>query len=279
MTTAARKSDRRARARASARRSRAQKLGEELVAAQRCGPLALELPERADRGDPRSAQHPLARRRSRASASTSASSCATIDPSPIEPRSPRETERTPRSRALRAGGDRLQCRDETAGRHHHGLVVRLGDDAGGCRRCSTPWPITIRGARGLGASHARSAVRIRRRRAARGLEVIIAGAGGAAHLPGMTAAKTSLPVLGVPVQSKTLSTVSIRCCRSCRCRPACRWRPLRSASRAQPTPRSAPPSILANKHAPHSRGARCLSANGQTAGVLDNPDPRTPSRK
>jgi len=39
----------------------------------------------------------------------------------------------------------------------------------------------------------------------RGLEVIIAGAGGAAHLPGMTAAKTSLPVLGVPVQSKALS--------------------------------------------------------------------------
>jgi 5-(carboxyamino)imidazole ribonucleotide mutase len=39
----------------------------------------------------------------------------------------------------------------------------------------------------------------------RGLRVIIAGAGGAAHLPGMTAAKTSLPVLGVPVQSKTLS--------------------------------------------------------------------------
>lgn len=38
--------------------------------------------------------------------------------------------------------------------------------------------------------------------AARGLEVIIAGAGGAAHLPGMTAAKTVLPVLGVPVQSK-----------------------------------------------------------------------------
>lgn len=40
---------------------------------------------------------------------------------------------------------------------------------------------------------------------ARGLEVIIAGAGGAAHLPGMTAAKTSLPVIGVPVQSKALS--------------------------------------------------------------------------
>lgn len=39
----------------------------------------------------------------------------------------------------------------------------------------------------------------------RGLEVIIAGAGGAAHLPGMAAAKTVLPVLGVPVQSKALN--------------------------------------------------------------------------
>lgn len=39
----------------------------------------------------------------------------------------------------------------------------------------------------------------------RGLQVIIAGAGGAAHLPGMLAAKTRVPVLGVPVQSKTLS--------------------------------------------------------------------------
>jgi 5-(carboxyamino)imidazole ribonucleotide mutase len=43
--------------------------------------------------------------------------------------------------------------------------------------------------------------------AARGLEVIIAGAGGAAHLPGMAAAKTALPVLGVPVESRTLKGV------------------------------------------------------------------------
>lgn len=43
--------------------------------------------------------------------------------------------------------------------------------------------------------------------AERGLEVIIAGAGGAAHLPGMCAAKTHLPVLGVPVQSSMLSGV------------------------------------------------------------------------
>lgn len=41
--------------------------------------------------------------------------------------------------------------------------------------------------------------------AERGIEVIIAGAGGAAHLPGMVAAKTPLPVLGVPVQSRALN--------------------------------------------------------------------------
>jgi 5-(carboxyamino)imidazole ribonucleotide mutase len=41
--------------------------------------------------------------------------------------------------------------------------------------------------------------------AERGLQAIIAGAGGAAHLPGMLAAKTTVPVLGVPVQSKALS--------------------------------------------------------------------------
>ncbi|MFM2051356.1 MAG: hypothetical protein RL682_1847 [Pseudomonadota bacterium] len=43
--------------------------------------------------------------------------------------------------------------------------------------------------------------------AGRGLKAIIAGAGGAAHLPGMLAAKTTVPVLGVPVQSKALSGV------------------------------------------------------------------------
>ena len=41
----------------------------------------------------------------------------------------------------------------------------------------------------------------------RGIEVIIAGAGGSAHLPGMTAAKTVLPVLGVPVESKALQGI------------------------------------------------------------------------
>jgi 5-(carboxyamino)imidazole ribonucleotide mutase len=41
----------------------------------------------------------------------------------------------------------------------------------------------------------------------RGLAVLIAGAGGAAHLPGMTASKTSLPVLGVPIQSRALNGI------------------------------------------------------------------------
>src|SRR5687767_2401078 len=43
--------------------------------------------------------------------------------------------------------------------------------------------------------------------ASRGLEVIVAGAGGAAHLPGMCAAKTQLPVLGVPIESKALKGI------------------------------------------------------------------------
>jgi 5-(carboxyamino)imidazole ribonucleotide mutase len=43
--------------------------------------------------------------------------------------------------------------------------------------------------------------------AGRGIEVIIAGAGGAAHLPGMAAAKTTIPVLGVPVESKALQGI------------------------------------------------------------------------
>ena len=63
----------------------------------------------------------------------------------------------------------------------------------------------LRSAHRLGASHARSAGRLRQGRAAAGFKVIIAGAGGAAHLPGMTAAFTPLPVFGVPVASRALS--------------------------------------------------------------------------
>jgi 5-(carboxyamino)imidazole ribonucleotide mutase len=54
---------------------------------------------------------------------------------------------------------------------------------------------------------------------AAGFKVVIAGAGGAAHLPGMTAAMTPLPVFGVPVESKA-SRARTACCPSCRCRRA-----------------------------------------------------------
>ena len=57
----------------------------------------------------------------------------------------------------------------------------------------------------LGAPHAASgSTTMRTRRKERGLKVIIAGAGGAAHLPGMAASMTALPVLGVPVESQAL---------------------------------------------------------------------------
>ena len=56
----------------------------------------------------------------------------------------------------------------------------------------------------FGASHAGTDGGVRGGAEGRGIEVIIAGAGGAAHLPGMTAAHTMLPVLGVPVESKAL---------------------------------------------------------------------------
>ena len=71
----------------------------------------------------------------------------------------------------------------------------------------------------------------------RGLKAIVAGAGGAAHLPGMLAAKTVVPVLGVPVQSKALSGVdSAAQHRADACR-ACRSRPSPSAPPALPTRR------------------------------------------
>jgi 5-(carboxyamino)imidazole ribonucleotide mutase len=110
----------------------------------------------------------------------------------------------------------------------------------------------------------------------RGLEVIIAGAGGAAHLPGMTAAKTRLPVLGVPVKSRALSGLD-------------------SLLSIVQMPRGVPvatlaigksgavnaavlaASILANKH-PAIATALDRYRAAQTTHVLDRPDPRETSR-
>ena len=68
---------------------------------------------------------------------------------------------------------------------------------------------------------------------ARGLQAIVAGAGGAAHLPGMLAAKTPVPVLGVPVSLKPCR-VWILCTALCKCPKACPWPPLPLAQPVQP---------------------------------------------
>jgi len=111
---------------------------------------------------------------------------------------------------------------------------------------------------------------------ARGLEVIIAGAGGAAHLPGMTAAKTTLPVLGVPVQSKTLggldSLLSIVQMPSGI--PVATFA-IGAAGATNAALCAA--AILANKH-PAIAAALEAFRETQTAGVLANPDPRAAPR-
>lgn len=107
---------------------------------------------------------------------------------------------------------------------------------------------------------------------ARGLEVIIAGAGGAAHLPGMTAAKTLLPVLGVPVQSKVLNGVDSLL--SIVQMPA--GIPVATfaigpagATNAALTATA----ILANRHAEFGAALK-RHRDAQTAAVLEQPDPR-----
>jgi len=108
----------------------------------------------------------------------------------------------------------------------------------------------------------------------RGLEVIIAGAGGAAHLPGMTAAKTSLPVLGVPVQSKTLSGLDslLSIVQMPAGVPVATFA-IGTAGATNAALSAA--SILANKY-PAIAAALDAFREQQTAGVLTNPDPRTP---
>jgi 5-(carboxyamino)imidazole ribonucleotide mutase len=110
---------------------------------------------------------------------------------------------------------------------------------------------------------------------ARGLEVIIAGAGGSAHLPGMAAAKSALPVLGVPVESKALhgmdSLLSIVQM------PA--GIPVGTLAIGKSGAINAAllaTAILANKHV-HLREALAQFRIEQTRSVLDHPDPREES--
>src|SRR5687768_10456576 len=107
---------------------------------------------------------------------------------------------------------------------------------------------------------------------ARGIEVIIAGAGGAAHLPGMTAAKTTLPVLGVPVQSKALKGLDSLL--SIVQMPA--GIPVATLAIGRAGAINAallPTSILANKY-PQIRTALEEYRRNITQNVLDHPDPR-----
>jgi len=107
---------------------------------------------------------------------------------------------------------------------------------------------------------------------ARGLEVIIAGAGGAAHLPGMAASKTSLPVLGVPVQSKTLNGLDslLSIVQMPAGVPVATFAiGVAGATNAALTAAA----ILANKY-PAVASALDAFREQQTAKVLQNPDPR-----
>jgi 5-(carboxyamino)imidazole ribonucleotide mutase len=111
---------------------------------------------------------------------------------------------------------------------------------------------------------------------ARGLEVLIAGAGGAAHLPGMAAAKTILPVLGVPVQSKSLGGLDslLSIVQMPAGVPVATFA-IGAAGATNAALCAA--AILANRHAAVATALEAFRER-QTASVLGNPDPRTPSR-
>jgi 5-(carboxyamino)imidazole ribonucleotide mutase len=109
---------------------------------------------------------------------------------------------------------------------------------------------------------------------ARGLKAIIAGAGGAAHLPGMTAAKTSVPVLGVPVQTKVLSGIDSLL--SIAQMPG--GVPVATFAIGAAGAKNAAlfaAAILANEVA-EVRSALDAFRAAQTAAVLNKPDPREP---
>jgi 5-(carboxyamino)imidazole ribonucleotide mutase len=108
----------------------------------------------------------------------------------------------------------------------------------------------------------------------RGLKAIIAGAGGAAHLPGMTAAKTSVPVLGVPVPTKTLSGLDSLL--SIAQMPS--GVPVATFAIGPAGAKNAAlfaAAILANDHI-EVRIALDAFRSAQTAAVLGKPDPRQP---
>jgi len=106
----------------------------------------------------------------------------------------------------------------------------------------------------------------------RGLEVVIAGAGGAAHLPGMTASRTILPVIGVPIQSAALNGLDSLL--SIAQMPG--GIPVATMAIGRPGAVNAAlmaAAILATHHAPVREALQKFRAE-QTRSVLDHPDPR-----
>lgn len=109
----------------------------------------------------------------------------------------------------------------------------------------------------------------------RGIEVIIAGAGGAAHLPGMVAAKTVVPVLGVPVESRALKGVdSLLSIVQMPAGIPVGTLAIGRAGAVNAAILSA--AILGNKH-PSIREALRRYRESQTNAVLEHPDPRDPA--
>jgi 5-(carboxyamino)imidazole ribonucleotide mutase len=109
----------------------------------------------------------------------------------------------------------------------------------------------------------------------RGIEVIIAGAGGAAHLPGMAASKTTIPVLGVPVQSRALNGMDSLL--SIVQMPA--GIPVGTLAIGKSGAKNSAllaASILGNKY-PEIRSRLAEFRRNQTENVLSNPDPRVSS--
>jgi 5-(carboxyamino)imidazole ribonucleotide mutase len=106
----------------------------------------------------------------------------------------------------------------------------------------------------------------------RGLEVIIAGAGGAAHLPGMAASKTCLPVLGVPVESKALHGVDSLL--SIVQMPAGIPVGTLAIGRAGAVNAALLATAMLGAKYPHLRENLRRYREAQTRTVLDNPDPR-----
>ena len=106
----------------------------------------------------------------------------------------------------------------------------------------------------------------------RGLEVIIAGAGGSAHLPGMAAAKTALPVLGVPIESKVLKGVDSLL--SIVQMPAGVPVGTLAIGRAGAVNAALLATAILATHRPEFREALHRYRAAQTQAVLDHPDPR-----